>query len=75
MGKCFAMTVKEYASGIKSYGCDILNRDAFIDVRRKRGGCCMKNCAFYKEDPEQIRSDAGIYYMSEKQKIIRRKYK
>lgn len=73
MGKCFAL-VETMRGGRIQTGCDILNRTAFEQVQRKFGGCCVRNCKFYKEDADQIRSDIGIYNMSDKQKRERDRY-
>ena len=71
--RCFAY--EEYMlRGIKHKGCEILNRKAFIQVQRKWGGCSIRNCPFYKEDRDQIRSDIGIYPMSNKQKYDQKRY-
>ena len=34
----------------------------------------MRNCPCYKEDRDQIRSDIGIYNMSNKQKYDQKRY-
>lgn len=61
-------------NGRKKYGCGILLHEAFLKVQEKRGGCCMRNCPFYKEERDQIRCDIGIYNMTNKQKIERDRY-
>lgn len=73
MGNCFAY-IEYWRNGIRHTGCEILNREAFIKVQHTKGGCCMRNCAFYKEAPDQIRSDIGIYPMSEKTRVKQKKY-
>jgi len=74
MNRCFAYVESINRNGIKSKGCDILNRKAFIQVQRKYGGCCMRNCNFYKEDRDQIRTDIGLHPMSDKQKKERERF-
>jgi len=74
MDKCFAYH-EEWRGSIRTCGCDILNYGAFRDVQRKRGGCCMNNCAFYKESADQIRSDIGLHPMSREQKKTRDIYR
>lgn len=35
----------------------------------------MRNCRFYKEDADMVRSDWGISFMTERQKNIRNRYR
>ena len=73
MNKCFAYN-EIWKNGYRYNSCECLTHKAFTQVQHKRGGCCMKNCPFYKENREQIRSDIGIYRMSDKQKAEQEKY-
>lgn len=73
MNKCFAY-IENIRNGIRSDSCECLSYQAFSKVQRLRGGCCMKNCSFYKESRDQIRSDSGIYVISDRQKNIQRRY-
>lgn len=72
MDKCFAYYEKEI-NGFKMCGCDALNREAFWEVNSKVGGCCAKNCNFYKASRDQIRTDNGVRQLTYKQKYIREK--
>ena len=67
MNKCFAY-YESWKSGVRRCSCGILNTTAFERIHNKRGGCCMENCAFYKERADQIRSGEFLYDMSKKQK-------
>ena len=71
MNKCFAYE-EIIKNGKKRAGCEILNIDAFEQIHKKFGGCCMRNCPFYKESRDQIRSDKGLYQMTDRQKRIQR---
>lgn len=71
MNKCFAST-EIIKNGRKKAGCDILCIDAFEKVHKKFGGCCMRNCNFYKESRDQVRTDRGIFYLTDKQKRMQR---
>lgn len=75
MNKCFAYREWTDMHGYKTCNCDILNRTAFRQVQRMYGGCCMRNCRFYKEDADMVRSDWGISFMTERQKNIRNRYR
>jgi hypothetical protein len=53
------MLYDTWKGGYHKVGCNALNREAFIAIHLKPGGCCAKNCAFYKERPEDIRTSWG----------------
>ena len=71
MNKCFAYE-EIIRNGKKKAGCSILCIDAFESVHKKFGGCCARNCKFYKESRDQGRTDKGIFYLTDKQKRIQR---
>ena len=71
MNKCFAY-VETVRNGIRMNGCDCLSRDAFLKVQKKSGKCCAKNCRFFKQTTDQVRTDRGIFYLTAKQKRIQR---
>ena len=73
MNKCFAYE-EIIKNGKKRAGCEILNIDAFEQIHKKFGGCCMRNCPFYKEERTQIRSNKGLFYMTDKQKREQKYY-
>lgn len=72
MSKCFAY-YESWKKGEKRVGCQVLNRQAFAEIHLSPGGCCFKNCAFYKESRNQIRTSDGLYPMSEEIKKRRDK--
>ena len=66
MNKCFAYYEK-WKNGIRYAKCTALNNEAFTKVQRKRGGCSLENCPFYKENTDQVHTDF-LYTMSDKKK-------
>lgn len=62
------------AAGITNKGCEALKPDAFRKVQRMRGGCCIANCPFYKQNKNQVRSVYGLYEMDERQKIQQQRF-
>ena len=74
MLKCFAYYENDI-NGYTTSGCDVLDRAEFLKIKRKHGGCCAKNCRFYKVSKDQIRTDRGIFYLTKEQKQIQNEYK
>ena len=70
--KCFAY-YESWKAGEKKVGCSVLNREAFLEIHLKPGGCCFINCPFYKEHRDQIRTDIGLYPMKQEIKDRRDK--
>lgn len=73
MLKCIMMLEKTI-NGVKYYGCEALTDKAFMDVQRKHKGCCARNCRFFKTAKEQLRTDKGTFYMSDKQQRLQETY-
>lgn len=73
MNKCFGY-VETIKNGRTIVGCDVLKIDDWEAVHKKYRGCCMRNCAFYKEERDQVRSDKGLFYMTDKQKRKQKEY-
>lgn len=71
MNRCFAY-YEQIRNGVRSCGCEVLNRQAFWEVQQKHGKCCMKNCRFYKESTDQVRSDFGLFYLTDRQKRMQK---
>lgn len=71
--KCFAY-YEAWKSGVRRCTCDIMKPEEFKKIRHMNGGCCARNCRFYKPEADLIRSDWGIYPMSQKQIETRKRY-
>lgn len=66
MSKCFAF-YECWKDGVHKMSCGVINNADFKKIYRKQGGCCMRNCSFYKEHRDQIRTEKDLKPMSQKQ--------